>query len=487
VKKLGQLPRRLAWLAVTAVAITLGAAPAHADRLWSNVTDIAAHPNKIETLPDFVDLAARLSPAVVNVATEQKNLPSVERPPEGEGGNDPFGRFGQPFEGFDAARPHSLGSGFILDQDGYILTNDHVIENAERIVVTLQDGREFKARVIGGDDKTDVALIKIDASGHLPVAPLGDSDGVRVGQWVIAIGNPFGFDHSVTAVIVSARGRFIPGNYDDFIQTDASINPGNSGGPLIDRRGGVIGVNSAIYTRTGASMGIGFAVPINLVKEELPQLRSLGKVVRGWLGVYIQPVSEARAVAAGLRAPRGALVTEVMGDSPAHTAGLRNGDIIVEFDHHQIGESQELPLIVGGMPVGHRATLTMIRNGVRSDIPIVITASHEEQLASVESGGDEGGGPAALGLTVEPIDTALAHRLNVAGSAGVIVAAVEPGSPGAAAGLRALDVIMEVDRVPVKDLDGWRQAVGRTASDKITLLLVRRDRGTVFIPVRRNG
>jgi serine protease Do len=303
-----------------------------------------------------------------------------------------------------------------------------------------------------------------------------------VGQWVIAIGNPFGFDHSVTAGIVSARGRFIPGNYDDFIQTDASINPGNSGGPLIDRQGGVIGINSAIYTRTGSSMGIGFAVPINLVKEELPQLRRLGKVVRGWLGVYIQPVSEAQAVAAGLGLPRGALVTEVIGDSPAQAAGLRNGDIIVAFDHHKISESQELPLIVGAVPVGHRGTLTMIRNGTRREVSIVIMASHEEQLASAQ-----GGGTPALGLTVRPMDTALAHRLKVAEGAGVIVAAVTPGSPGAAAGLRALDVIMEVDRLPVKDLDGWRQAIDRTASDKVMLLLVRRDRGTVFIPIRRNG
>ena len=342
-------------------------------------TDTATHQSKVETLPDFVDLAQRLSPAVVNVATEQKDLPSAETPPEDEGGNDPFDRFGQPLEDYGAAHPHSLGSGFIINQDGYILTNAHVIEDGGRIVVTLQDGREFKGRVIGRDDKTDVALIKIEAPGRLPVAPLGDSDGVRAGQWVIAIGNPFGFDHSVTAGIVSARGRFIPGNYDDFIQTDASINPGNSGGPLIDRRGGVIGINSAIYTRTGSSMGIGFAVPINLVKEELPQLRTLGKVVRGWLGVYIQAVSEEQAVAAGLGVPRGAMVAGVIDHSPAQTAGLRDGDIVIQFDHHEITEAQELPLMVGAVPVGHSGTVTVIRNHLQRDIPIVITASHEEE------------------------------------------------------------------------------------------------------------
>jgi serine protease Do len=475
-------------ITATIAVVTMGVAPAYADRLWSELPNIGAQPSKVETLPDFVDLAARLSPAVVNVATAQKdNQPNVEAPPDAEGGNDPFDRFGQPFEHSDVPHPHSLGSGFIINQDGYILTNDHVIEDAERIVVTLQDGREFKARVIGRDDKSDIALIKIDAAGHLPVAPLGDSDNVRVGQWVIAIGNPFGFDHSVTAGIVSAKGRFIPGSYDDFIQTDASINPGNSGGPLIDRRGTVVGVNSAIYTRTGSSMGIGFAVPVNLVKDELPQLRDLGKVVRGWIGVYIQPVSEAQAVAAGLGLPRGALVTDVIADSPAKTAGLRHGDIIVQFDHREIGEAQELPLIVGGVPVGHNATLTVIRNGARRDIAIVITASHEEQLAAAETGGAAGGEPPALGLTVKPVNPALARQLNLADAAGVIVAAVKPGSRGAAAGLRALDVIMEVDRQPVKDLDGWQRAIDRSASEKVMLLLVRRERGTVFLTVRRDG
>jgi serine protease Do len=486
VKNLGHLSRRVLWPAATIAAVTLSAALARADPLWSDLSATGGHPSKVETLPDFVDLAARLSPAVVNIATEERDLTNPETPPEDESQSDPFDRFGQPFEDYSSPHPHSLGSGFILSQDGYILTNAHVIADAARIVVTLQDGREFKAGVIGRDDKTDVALIKIDASGRLPVAPLGDSDGVRAGQWVIAIGNPFGFDHSVTAGIVSARGRFIPGNYDDFIQTDASINPGNSGGPLIDRRGGVIGINSAIYTRTGSNMGIGFAVPINLVKEELPQLRTLGKVVRGWLGVYIQPVSEAQAVAAGLGVPRGALVREVIEDSPGYTSGLRKDDIIVAFDHREIGEAQELSLFVGGVPVGHRGTLTVIRSGVRREIPIVIAASHEQEMAAAETG-PEGDEPSALGLTVKPLDTALAHQLDVARATGVIVAAVEPGSPGAAAGLRALDVIVEVDRLPVRDVDGWRLALERAASEQVTLLLIRRSQGTVFITVRRNG
>jgi serine protease Do len=472
-------------LAVAGTLVVLGGSHANADRLWSEAPSVAAQPGRAETLPDFVDLAARLSPAVVNIATEQKdNKPNPEEPPGAEGGDDLLNRPEQPNE---PPHAHSLGSGFIINQDGYILTNAHVIADSQRIVVTLQDGREFKARVIGRDDKTDIAMVKIDAPGHLPVAPLGDSDGVRVGQWVIAIGNPFGFDHSVTAGIVSAKGRFIPGSYDDFIQTDASINPGNSGGPLIDRRGTVVGVNSAIYTRTGSSMGIGFAVPVNLVKAELPQLRDLGKVVRGWLGVYIQPVSEAQAAAAGLGVPHGALVTDVIAGSPAKTAGLRHGDIIVQFDQHEIGDAQELPLIVGAVPVGHNGSLLVIREGVRHNIPIVVTASHEEQLASAQTGDGGGGDAPSLGLTVRPVNLALAHQLNLADAVGVIVAAVKPGSRAAAAGLRMLDVITEVDRRPVKDLDGWRQAIDQAARDKVMLLLVRRDRGTFFLTMRRDG
>ena len=482
----GQISLQMRWIAAAIAAATLAAAPASAGHLWSDAPAAGRRPARVQTVPDFADLAARLSPAVVNIATVQKHRANVATPPDPEEGDDPFDRFGQPLERYDEPHPHSLGSGFIINPDGYILTNAHVIEDAQRIVVTLQDGRGFKARVVGRDDKTDIGLIKIDAREHLPVAPLGDSDGVRVGQWVVAIGNPFGFDHSVTAGIVSAKGRFIPGNYDDFIQTDASINPGNSGGPLIDPRGMVVGVNSAIYTRTGSSMGIGFAVPIDLVKEELPQLLSLGKVVRGWLGVYIQALSEAQASAAGLDLPQGAMVTDVIADSPAQAAGLRHGDIILAFDHRKISDSQELPLIVGGVPVGHRATLTVIRNGARREIAVVITASHEEQMAAAETDGPGGSVRPDLGLTVQPVDAALAHQLELGAPSGVAVASVKPGSRWAAAGMRARDVIIEVDRAPVKNLAGWQQAIGRSANDRVTLLLVRRDRATVFIAVRRS-
>jgi serine protease Do len=474
-------------IAAILTVFALTSAPALADPFWTEISTTSGPARRAETLPDFVELAARLSPAVVNVSSEQKSLPPVGQPSEGD---DPPGPFGRPFTNDDPAHPQSLGSGFIISRDGYILTNDHVVENAQRIAVTLQDGREFSARVIGRDEKTDIALIKIDAAGQLPVAPLGDSDGVHVGAWVIAIGNPFGFDHSVTAGIVSAKGRFIPGSYDDFIQTDASINPGNSGGPLIDQRGAVVAVNSAIYTRTGSNMGIGFAVPVNLVKEELPQLRSRGKVVRGWIGVYIQPVSATQARAAGMSLPRGALVTGIIENSPASIAGLRRGDIIVNFDQHQIAEAQELPLIVGSVPVGHRAILTVIRGSTIRRTPIVITASREEQLASLDSSRGANGGsgvPSGMGLTVKDIDAAIARQLNLTAASGVIVAEVDPDSPGAAAGLRPRDVIMEVDRQPVKNVIGWRRAIDKAASEKITLLLVRRDHGTLFLTLRVQG
>jgi serine protease Do len=486
----GHLSRRHFWLAAAVAAVLLSGGSAHAERLWNEVPQAGAHANKAETMPDFVDLAARLSPAVVNIATESSKMPSMAAPSgdEGKGGVDPFDRFGQPFGQFGSPHRRSLGSGFIINHEGYILTNAHVVAGAGRIKVTLQDGREFKARVIGFDDKSDIALIKIDGAGHLPVAPLGDSSSVRVGQWVIAIGNPFGFDHSVTAGIVSAKGRFIAGNYDDFIQTDASINPGNSGGPLIDQGGAVIGLNSAIYTRTGSSLGIGFAVPIDLVKEELPQLRERGKVVRGWLGVYIQPVSMAQAHAAGLDLPRGALVARVVANGPAQKAGLRPGDIIVQFNHREIGQAQGLPLMVAGVPVGQTATLTVIRKRRRQELPITIAESREARLAAAETGNaGEPAGHSPLGLTVRAVDAALAHQLKLDGAGGVMIAAVKPGSVGAEAGLRERDVIVEVDRRPVKDIDGWRRAIARAAIDKVTLLLVRRGDATVFMTVRPRG
>jgi serine protease Do len=475
----------MAGLALMLVSI---GASAGAQPLWTERAP--EHLRQAETLPDFVALAARLSPAVVNISSEQKaSAGDSGAGPESdpESNRDPFDRFGRPFEHYDLSHPHSLGSGFIINPAGYILTNDHVVEDSGRTVVTLRDGHEYAARVIGRDSRSDIALIKIDAPHELPVAPLGDSDSVRVGEWVIAIGNPFGFDHSVTAGIVSAKGRFIPGNFDDYIQTDASINPGNSGGPLIDLRGDVVGVNSAIYTRTGASMGIGFAIPVNLVKQELPELRSHGKIVRGWLGVYIQPVSETEARAAGLSEPHGALISEVLDHSPAETAGLKHGDIVVAFDDREIGASQELPLMVGAVPIGHGATLTIIRGRAAHRVPITIGAARREQLAKTEVEAPAGGDPGSLGMALKDLNPALARTLNIPDASGVVIEGVEAGSRAAAAGLRARDVILEVNQRPVKSVDAFAAAVDAGDPDHVVLLLIRRDKGTLFIPLRRQG
>jgi serine protease Do len=468
--------------AVLSLALVLMsyASMAHAERLWNELD--SAGMRKAQTLPDFVDLAAKLSPAVVNISTEQKSEPTSETSsPEGE--SDPFDRFGQPFERYGLAHPHSLGSGFVVNKSGYILTNAHVVEDAQQIAVTLQDGREYSARVIGHDQKTDVALIKIDAAADLPTAPLGNSDRVRVGEWVMAIGNPFGFDHSVTAGIVSAKGRFIPGNYDDFIQTDASINPGNSGGPLIDLNGEVVGVNSAIYTRTGSSMGIGFAIPVNLVKQELPQLRTAGKVVRGWLGVYVEQVPTTMAREQGLSQPRGALVSEVIDKGPAAVCGMKRGDIIVELDHRPIEESQELPLIVGSIPVGRTVTVKIVRAKTAKTMPITVTASQEEQLVSGVSPTLSAG---TLGIAVKDLDPGLARTLKLGDSSGVVVESVAPGSLADAAGLRARDIILEVDRHAVKDVGEYDNML-KGGIGKVILLLVKRDKSTLFIPLRRES
>jgi serine protease Do len=448
---------------------------AQAEHLWAEIP--VSQVKRAETLPDFSDLAAKLSPAVVNISTEQSEE-------ETSGTGDP-GSEGSPFERFN---PHSrsLGSGFIINKDGYILTNEHVIENATTVTVSTRDGHEYKAKVVGRDAKTDIALIKINPRHDLPVAPLGNSDDVRVGEWVMAIGNPFGFDHTVTAGIVSAMGRFIPGNYDDFIQTDASINPGNSGGPLINLRGEVVGVNSAIYTRTGLNSGIGFAVPINLVKQELDQLKTRGKVVRGWLGVYVQKVTPELAESLGLSEAKGALVADLVKNGPAKAAGLQRGDVIVAYDNQPVTDSQELPLLVGRTPLGRTAVVKIIRKGKPREVNVMITASQEQEIASAQK---EGGGSAeggSLGLYVKNLDAQLAKQLGIDAKTGVVISSVRPGSPADQAGLRPRDVILEVNREPVKDTSAYRQAL-KTGQGKILLLLVKREDTTMFVPVKPQG
>ena len=442
------LHRALAFTVAIACLSLLGADPGNFARFWTELSGGGRAP-KVESLPDFVDLAAKLSPAVVNISSQEADDPSTS----GEGEEDepappPGGK--TPHNPFEEYAPHarSLGSGFIVSKDGYVLTNDHVVPDVDRITVTTQDGYQYKAKLVGRDEKSDIALLKIQPKRELPVAPLGNSDDVRVGQWVMAIGNPFGFDHSVTVGVVSAKGRFIPGNYDEFIQTDASINPGNSGGPLISIHGDVIAVNSAIYTRTGSNMGIGFAIPVNIVKEELPQLRGSGKVVRGWLGVYIQKMTPELAESLGLPNTSGALIAEV----------LKNG---------------------------HVATLKLMRHGRLENIKIVITPSHEEELTSSKPVEKPARGSASsFGLYVKELSPDLAKELGVDQPAGVVISSVQPGSSADEAGLRARDIILEVNREPVRDVTSYQHAMQSGGNGKIVLLLVRHGDSTIYYALK---
>src|SRR5438105_8566001 len=340
-------------------------------------------------LPDFVSLAKKMRPVVVNISTTQMSEargPQEFGSPFGE--EDPFNDFWRRFFGGPLPRgpqrQRSLGSGFIIDSDGSILTNNHVVENAQKIVVKLQgDDQEYEAKVIGRDPKTDIAIIKINSKTSLPAASFGDSDRLEVGEWVVAIGNPFGLDSTVTSGIVSAKGRHIgQGPYDNFIQTDASINPGNSGGPLINLRGEVIGINTAIFSRTGGNIGIGFAIPINLVKEVLPQLRGKGKVTRGYLGVLIQKVTPEIAESLGMEKGYGALVANVSKDGPADKAGVKVGDVIVEFDGKEVKDSGDLPIIVARTQVDKKARMKVLRDKKEVVLNVAVGELKDEEVVA---------------------------------------------------------------------------------------------------------
>ncbi|HEY6007798.1 MAG TPA: Do family serine endopeptidase, partial [Geobacteraceae bacterium] len=397
-----------------------------------------------ELAPDFVQLTRKLKPTVVNISTAKVKSPQKKtRRPRGSNqfGADPFEDFfDRFFEDFPQQpyRERSLGSGFIISDDGYILTNNHVVTGADEIKVKLSDGREFKGSVKGGDDKLDLALIKIEAKDHLPVAPLGDSDAIEVGEWVMAIGNPFGLSQTVTAGIVSAKGRVIgSGPYDDFIQTDASINPGNSGGPLFNAKGEVIGINTAIVA---GGQGIGFAIPVNMAKGTIEQLRDKGRVTRGWLGVSIQQVTPELAQSFGLQNESGALVADVSKESPAEKAGIKVGDVILEFDGRPIHEMNELPRLVAMAPPGKKTAITVLRDGKRQQLVVMV-----ERLKDTSETGPSGEAEQEkLGMTVRELRKDLAARLGVKEGKGVYVAEVNPGGKAEEAGIVAGDVVIEV-------------------------------------------
>ncbi len=457
--------------------------------LWTEGTKTArSAPDPTADARIWVRLAKSLRPAVVNISTTQqvaqeRRSPSPFRGPRG-GEDDPFQEFMRRFFGDGPSRPRpaqSLGSGVIIHPDGFIVTNNHVVENATDVRVKLEDGKEYKATVVGRDPKTDLALIKIDAK-NLPVAPFGDSDKIEVGEPVMAIGNPFGLDATVTTGVVSAKGRVIgEGPYDDFIQTDASINRGNSGGPLINTKGEVVAINTAIFSPTGGSVGIGFAIPINQAKAILPQLQAKGAVTRAWLGVSIQQVTPDLARTLGLSEPRGALVADVVTDSPAEKAGMKQGDVIVEFDGKSVKSSHDLPRIVAATPVGKNVPVKVLREGKETVVRATLTELDEKRLAS-----RSGSAPARgkLGMALQDITPDMAQSLGLTEARGVVVSQVEAGSPADSAGIQVGDVILQVNGTNIRNLRDAQQALEKTKPDAPTRLLVRRGDSQIFIAIK---
>jgi serine protease Do len=437
-----------------------------------------------QSLPDFVELVNANGPAVVNISTTQKI--DAHHPwgkmdiPE----DSPFGEFFRHFFGEDGMPPpppqdaKSLGSGFILSTDGYVVTNHHVIENADEIIVRLSDKRELQARVIGSDKYTDIALLKVDAS-DLPAVKIGRSSQIKVGEWVLAIGSPFGFDHSVTAGIVSAKGRSLPrANYVPFIQTDVAINPGNSGGPLFDLDGEVIGINSQIYSRTGGFMGLSFAIPIEVAMDVIEQLKTRGEVSRGWLGVYIQEVTHELAESFGLDKPVGALVSQVIEGSPAEKYGIRAGDVILSFNGKPIVDSSNLPPLVGRVAVGDKAEVKLLRDGKAKTIKVVIEQLPEDDQPLASSG--QPSSPNRLGLDVADLNTSEAGEMG----RGVRVLAVAPNSIGQQSGLRAGDIILQIDRKNVENAADFRKKVANLPTGRMIPVLVHRQGADQFIVMK---
>lgn len=448
-----------------------------------------------QQLPDFKTLVREAAPAVVNISTVQK-APEESQDPfsqfRGPGGEEVPEIFRHFFRGFPEApptprrgnpAPRSLGSGFIISEDGYILTNHHVIDDADEVIVRLSDRREIEAQVIGSDARSDVALLKVDAS-DLPYVKIGESSAIEVGEWVLAIGSPFGFDHSVTAGIVSATERSLANDtYVPFIQTDVAINPGNSGGPLFNLNGEVIGINSQIYTRSGGFMGLSFAIPMDVAMEVADQLRDTGSVTRGWLGVVIQEVSRDLAESFGLDKPAGALVVNVMPDSPAQAAGLREGDVIVQFNGNDIALSSDLPHQVGRIKPGEKARVDVIREGRRETIIATIGALPDEDQLAEQSRSESEAAPAdtSLGLVISPLTQEQRTRWNV--NAGVVVTQVNEGA-GAAAGLISGDVITMLNGERIETLDQFTRVVAELPQDRAVPMRIVRRGSAMFIPLR---
>lgn len=441
----------------------------------------------------FADMAAQQGPAVVNISTAKiiKSNGSQMQGPSGQNnpfrdffGDEFFKRFFQGPKG-QQFKKRALGSGFVITKDGYIITNDHVVDGADEIVVILAEGDEYPAKIIGKDKKTDIALIKIEPKKDLAICRLGNSDAMRVGDWVVAIGNPFGLGHTVTAGIISAKGRELgAGPYDDFIQTDAAINPGNSGGPLFDTAGNVIGINSAIYTRSGGNQGIGFAIPINLAKSIVSQLKDNGQVTRAWLGVLIQHISPEIQKGLDLKSRKGALVADVVKNGPADKAGIERGDVIVRFDGQAVESQHELPTMVAYLPVGRKVEVIALRQGKKMTFNVKLEEMKPEGKNIVTGKSDESI-QTDLGLTVQNVTSDIAGELGLKETKGVVITAVESGSMAQDAGLRRGDVILEFNRKQVENVEALNSLIAKAKDKNSALFLINRAGRTIFIALKK--
>lgn len=489
-RKQPQSPHRRAGktaLAVIAFSFFLIGLIAASDLKWTgaaiaNEPQTSMVPEASSRPTSFAELAKQMSPTVVNIkVTKARPVSDEQWQPRG---NHPFGEF---FERFFKDMPRHAprfrqqgsGSGVIIDTAGFIVTNHHVIDGADAVTVTLADQQEYEAKVVGRDPKTDLAVLKVEATQTLPVAQLGDSDQINVGDWVVAIGNPFGLNHTVTSGIVSAKGRVIgAGPYDDFIQTDASINPGNSGGPLFDLNGNVVGINTAIIPH---GQGIGFAIPVNIAKSLLPELMETGSVTRGYLGVGIQNLTPSLAKALNLDTRKGALVSEVRPNSPAEKAGIERGDLIMTFNGEAIDDSRDLAATVAATPVGDDTEVLVLRNGREKTLSLTVGALPTEGVAASENDRSSRG---EWGLQLQELTPEMARAQGLDDGQGVRVVAVQPGSPAAEAGLRPGDILLQVNRRAVGSIDDVKAAIAANDDDEL-LLLVKRQQGNLFVALSK--
>ncbi|MBM0103549.1 DegQ family serine endoprotease [Steroidobacter sp. S1-65] len=488
-------PFKRAKATATAVAVVLGVAMAGCSGSFADnpvqsaassappAVETASPRNLAAALPDFASLVDRYGPAVVNVAVVGKSQPVADFP--GMSPNDPFyeffRRFGQPVPRGrqNIPQPRGEGSGFIVSPDGYILTNAHVVDNAEEVTVKTTDRREYTAKVVGTDPATDIAVLKIDAT-NLPTVKIGDASKLRPGEWVIAIGSPFGFENSVTAGIVSATSRSMPGsNYAPFIQTDVAVNPGNSGGPLFNMQGEVVGINSQIYSRSGGYMGLSFAIPIDVASNVQQQLVSTGKVTRSRIGVSIQDVNAQLAESFGLDRPRGALVGMVENDGPGEKAGIKAGDVILKVDGAEIETSSQLPGIIASKKPGSTVNIEVWRDGGIKRLTAKPVEIAEKGVKVANRDDPEADETAKLGLVVRPLDREEKQQVDTEGN----LVVEDSDGPAAAAGVQRGDIILAVNNKPVKSVEDLKNAA-RKSKGKVVALLIEREGGQIFVPVR---